>query len=100
MTDLLTLTDVELYYDHVYALKGVSLSVREGETVALIGANGAGKSSILRAITGLKKSARGRFAIEDKGSITCRPMKSYGSVSQWCRRAAAYSRICQSATTC
>lgn len=61
MTDLLTLTDVELYYDHVYALKGVSLSVREGETVALIGANGAGKSSILRAITGLKKISKGEI---------------------------------------
>lgn len=61
MADLLTLTDVELYYDHVYALKGVSLSVNEGETVALIGANGAGKSSILRAITGLRKIRRGEI---------------------------------------
>lgn len=54
MGNLLSLTDVQLYYDHVYALKGVSIDVDEGETVALIGANGAGKSSILRAITGLK----------------------------------------------
>jgi len=61
MADLLTLTDVELYYDHVYALKGVSLSVNEGETVALIGANGAGKSSILRAITGLRYIRRGEI---------------------------------------
>ncbi len=53
MTTLLSISDVELYYDHVYALKGVSVSVHAGETVALIGANGAGKSSILRAITGL-----------------------------------------------
>jgi branched-chain amino acid transport system ATP-binding protein len=53
MTAILDFKDVELYYDHVYALKGVSIQVDEGETVALIGANGAGKSSILRAITGL-----------------------------------------------
>ena len=53
-------TDVELYYDHVYALKGVSLELNEGETVALIGANGAGKSSILRAITGLRQDPQGR----------------------------------------
>ncbi|TIT54360.1 MAG: ATP-binding cassette domain-containing protein, partial [Mesorhizobium sp.] len=46
MSELLKVSDVELYYDHVYALKGVSLNVNEGETVALIGANGAGKSSI------------------------------------------------------
>jgi branched-chain amino acid transport system ATP-binding protein len=59
MEPLLKFQDVELYYDHVYALKGVSLEVMEGETVALIGANGAGKSSILRAITGLKKPRKG-----------------------------------------
>ena len=53
MTAILDFKNVELYYDHVYALKGVSIHVDEGETVALIGANGAGKSSILRAITGL-----------------------------------------------
>jgi branched-chain amino acid transport system ATP-binding protein len=53
MGAILTLDNIELYYDHVYALKGVSVEVEEGETVALIGANGAGKSSILRAITGL-----------------------------------------------
>jgi branched-chain amino acid transport system ATP-binding protein len=59
VTALLTLKDVELYYDHVYALKGVSVELNEGETVALIGANGAGKSSILRAITGLRRIAKG-----------------------------------------
>ena len=53
MTAMLTFDKVELYYDQIYALKGVSITLEEGETVALIGANGAGKSSILRAITGL-----------------------------------------------
>jgi branched-chain amino acid transport system ATP-binding protein len=66
MEKLLTFDDVELYYDHVYALKGVSLEVNEGETVALIGANGAGKSSILRAITGLKKPRRGEIRFRGK----------------------------------
>ncbi|WP_371134070.1 ABC transporter ATP-binding protein [Tabrizicola sp.] len=56
---MLNFKDVELYYDHVYALKGVSLTLQQGETVALIGANGAGKSSILRAITGLRKIKSG-----------------------------------------
>ncbi len=64
MSPLLRFSDVELYYDHVYALKGVSLEVNEGETVALIGANGAGKSSILRAITGLQKIERGEISFE------------------------------------
>ncbi len=64
MSPLLKFSDVELYYDHVYALKGVSLEVKEGETVALIGANGAGKSSILRAITGLQKIERVEISFE------------------------------------
>jgi branched-chain amino acid transport system ATP-binding protein len=61
MNQILSFSNVELYYDHVYALKGVSLTVNEGETVALIGANGAGKSSILRAITGLRKIRSGEI---------------------------------------
>ncbi|MDE0985553.1 MAG: ABC transporter ATP-binding protein [Yoonia sp.] len=64
MAAMLDFKDVELYYDHVYALKGVSLTVNQGETVALIGANGAGKSSILRAITGLAKPVKGYVSFE------------------------------------
>jgi branched-chain amino acid transport system ATP-binding protein len=59
MGDMLEFKDVELYYDHVYALRGVTISLKEGETVALIGANGAGKSSILKAITGLARLRTG-----------------------------------------
>lgn len=59
MTQMLNFQNVELFYDHVYALKGVSLTLQQGEIVALIGANGAGKSSILRAITGLRKIKSG-----------------------------------------
>lgn len=66
MNQILTFTGVELYYDHVYALKGVSIEVNEGETVALIGANGAGKSSILRAITGLRKIRAGEIHYNGK----------------------------------
>jgi branched-chain amino acid transport system ATP-binding protein len=66
MNQILDFRNVELYYDHVYALKGVSLNVNEGETVALIGANGAGKSSILRAITGLRKVKSGEIYYNGK----------------------------------
>ncbi len=62
MTEMLNFKDVELYYDHVYALKGVSINLMQGEIVALIGANGAGKSSILRAITGLRKIKSGSIS--------------------------------------
>ena len=61
MAQILNFANVELYYDRVYALKNVSLTVNKGETVALIGANGAGKSSILRAITGLRKIKSGEI---------------------------------------
>ena len=66
MNQILKFAGVELYYDHVYALKGVSIEVNEGETVALIGANGAGKSSILRAITGLRKIRTGEIHYSGK----------------------------------
>ena len=61
---ILEFQDVELYYDRVYALRGVTLELTEGETVALIGANGAGKSSILRAITGLSKIKSGSISFK------------------------------------
>ncbi len=64
MDPMLSFSDVELYYGHVYALKGVSLELMSGETVALIGANGAGKSSILRAITGLHPIRAGEIRFE------------------------------------
>jgi branched-chain amino acid transport system ATP-binding protein len=63
---LLNVGAAELYYDHVYALKGVSIDVNEGETVALIGANGAGKSSILRAITGLRRLRSGEIHFDGR----------------------------------
>ncbi len=64
MTQMLRLRDIQMYYDHVYALKGVSLDLAESETVALIGANGAGKSSILRAITGLNRIRSGEIQFQ------------------------------------
>ena len=66
MEGLLRFNDVELYYDHVYALKGVTIEMNRGETVSLIGANGAGKSSILRAITGLRPIRSGEILFEGK----------------------------------
>ncbi|TBH20614.1 ABC transporter ATP-binding protein [Thermus thermamylovorans] len=56
---LLELRDVHAYYGHIHALKGVSLSVAQGEIVTLIGANGAGKSTTLRTISGLVRPRQG-----------------------------------------
>ena len=56
---VLELEDVHTYYGSIHALKGVSLEVRKGEIVTLIGANGAGKSTTLRSIHGLNRPRRG-----------------------------------------
>jgi branched-chain amino acid transport system ATP-binding protein len=58
---LLRLEGVETYYGSIQALKGVSIEVREGEIVTLIGANGAGKSTTLRSINGLNHPRRGKI---------------------------------------
>ena len=63
---LLELNDVYVNYNHIKALQGISLNVREGEIVALIGANGAGKSTALNAISGLLKKAGGNINYEGK----------------------------------
>ena len=73
MDKLLTFKNVEVRYDHVHALKGVSIDIAEGETVALIGANGAGKSSILRAITGLKSISSGEVIFQGRRIDGCSP---------------------------
>src|SRR5688500_19160623 len=58
---ILELEDVHTYYGAINALKGISLTVNEGEIVTLIGANGAGKSTTLRSINGLNHPRRGRI---------------------------------------
>ncbi len=74
MTQFLKFSDVELYYDHVYALKGVSLELNEGETIALIGANGAGKSSTIMAIAGHVRVFGGAIVLDGK-DITAMPAR-------------------------
>ncbi|HKH31399.1 MAG TPA: ABC transporter ATP-binding protein [Gaiellaceae bacterium] len=58
---MLQLNDIHTFYGAIHALKGVSIEVREGEIVTLIGANGAGKSTTLRSINGLNHPRRGRI---------------------------------------
>ncbi len=61
---LLVLENVHTYYGNVHALKGISLTVEEGEIVTLIGANGAGKTTTLRTISGLIKPKEGRIIFD------------------------------------
>jgi branched-chain amino acid transport system ATP-binding protein len=63
-TPLLAVEDVWVSYDRIDAVRGVSFEVHQGEIVTLIGANGAGKSTILQAISGMLPVARGRVVLE------------------------------------
>ena len=69
---LLALEKVNVLYGAIHALRDVSLTVRSGEVVTLLGANGAGKSTTLRAITGLLSPQSGRILF-DGGDITGAP---------------------------
>ena len=64
MGTMLTVNDINVFYGAIHAIKGVSLEVNEGEIVTLIGANGAGKSTILRTISGLLKPKSGSIQFE------------------------------------
>jgi branched-chain amino acid transport system ATP-binding protein len=61
---MLELQDVHSYYGNIHALKGLSLRVGQGEIVTLIGANGAGKSTTIRTITGLLRPRHGQITLE------------------------------------
>ena len=58
---MLEITDLHTHYGHVHALRGVSLTVEEGDVVALIGNNGAGKSTLLNTISGLVRPSAGEI---------------------------------------
>ena len=63
---MLEIQGLDVYYGAVHALKGVSVRVEQGEVVTLIGANGAGKTSLLRAISGLVKPRSGTVRFEGR----------------------------------
>ena len=61
---MLEVKDLQVYYGMIHAIKGVSFHVNEGEIIALIGANGAGKTTILHTITGLLAPKGGEVVFE------------------------------------
>ena len=63
---MLEIKDLHVYHDNIHALKGVSLKVKEGEIVSLIGANGAGKTTTLQTISGLIQSRQGKIVFQGK----------------------------------
>lgn len=69
---MLEIHDIEVFYGMIQAIKGVSFQVNEGEVIALIGANGAGKTTILHSITSLIAPKKGRIVFEGQ-DITATP---------------------------
>ena len=92
---MLKIRGLHVYYGGIHALKGISLNVPEGKIATLIGANGAGKSTTLRAITGLVKARQGSIELEGR-NITARPAHEIvrNGVAM-ARKAGKYSEISQ-----
>jgi branched-chain amino acid transport system ATP-binding protein len=67
---LLDVNNINVYYGAIHALQGISFHVNEGEIVSLIGANGAGKSTTLRTISGLLRSRTGSISFKDENITT------------------------------
>lgn len=70
---MLELENVHTYYGHIHALKGISLCVEEAEIVSLIGANGAGKSTTLKTISGLLRPRDGHIRLNGQELTTLQP---------------------------
>jgi branched-chain amino acid transport system ATP-binding protein len=76
---MLRLTDIHSYYGNIHALQGISLEVRSGEIVTLLGANGAGKTTTLKTIHGLIHPRKGRIEFEGQ-DITAMPAHDHVKV--------------------
>ncbi len=70
---LLEIKNIHTYYGHIHALKGISLDVNKGEIVTLIGANGAGKSTMLKTTSGLLRPRQGSILLEGEDLTRYRP---------------------------
>ena len=92
-TPILEVEDIHTYYGSIEALKGISLTVNEGEIVTLIGSNGAGKSTTLRSISGLEPAQdRADQVPRPARSTGCSATRSPSSASRSRPRAGASSR--------
>lgn len=88
---LLKVTDLVVSYGGIEALKGISFEVEEGQIVTLIGANGAGKSTTLRTISGLVPPKSGRVYFEGRDITDFEPRRSSKTGSPWCRKDGGFS---------
>ena len=87
MDAMLKVEGINVYYGAIHAIKDVSFQVNEGEIVTLIGANGAGKSTILKTIAGLLTSHTGSIEFLGQRLGAPRPIRSSPRAWLRCRRA-------------
>ncbi|GAA4017051.1 ABC transporter ATP-binding protein [Actimicrobium antarcticum] len=78
MSAILQVTDLSVAYGQIEAVKGIDLALNEGEITALVGANGAGKSTALLAISGLLKATRGQVLFDGTDLTTLAPHQIVG----------------------
>ena len=76
---MLSVKDLDVYYGMIHAIKGISFDVKKGEIVTLIGANGAGKTTILKSLSGMLKVKNGQVNYDGKDILTTEPHKIVGS---------------------
>jgi branched-chain amino acid transport system ATP-binding protein len=88
---LLQVINVETFYGRIQALFGVSLDIRDGEIVTLLGRNGMGKSTTVKSIIGMNRPAAARSASAASASMACRRTASPAWASDWCPRDGASS---------
>lgn len=75
---MLTVDNIDVFYGAIHAIKGISLSVRQGDITTLIGSNGAGKSTTLHTISGLLKPKNGTISFENEDITGMAPHKIVG----------------------
>lgn len=91
-TEALKIEHIDAFYGDSHVLHGVSLSLKEGQVLALLGRNGAGKTTCISSIMGLVAPRNGTSRCSAKPSAACHRRPSRVPVSVWCRRVAASFR--------
>ena len=89
---LLAAEGLHAFYGSTHVLHGVSFALARGETIALMGRNGMGKTTLLRALMGLVPQRRGRVMLGERTSAPRCRRRSRAAVSRSCRRGAASLR--------
>ena len=88
---MLKIRDLYVRYGGIEAVQGVSLDIKRGSIVTLVGANGAGKSSIIRSIAGLNKNISGEISLTRRKATNLSP-SSASSPRRWCGGASRFRR--------